>query len=133
MVDLLPQGSRARSALFLGMNPGRPRILGKQSAINRLYRWADHLGLVFWFLENLYDEPGEFQAKKVDLDRLKIRMGRYDGIPIISLGNEPAKALKKIGRGHFLLPHPSYRNRKLNSAEYEEAVLRECDAWLRKF
>lgn len=47
---------------------------------------------------------------------------------IIALGENASNALGNIY--HFKLPHPSFKNRKLNSKEYEKEQLELCKAWL---
>jgi len=49
---------------------------------------------------------------------------------VISLGGFPSKALKKIGVDHFVMPHPSGLNRKLNDPAYEKQALQECKDYL---
>lgn len=48
--------------------------------------------------------------------------------PIVALGNNASKALKKIP--HFKLPHPSGRNRQINNKEFIEKKLKDCKKWI---
>lgn len=53
---------------------------------------------------------------------------RYDSM--IALGLKVSKELDNLGVGHYILPHPSSRNRKLNDPEYEVQVIDNCRIWL---
>ncbi len=50
---------------------------------------------------------------------------------IVALGNNASKRLTKVGVLHFKLPHPSPRNRLLNSKEFIETELVKCQDFLR--
>lgn len=49
---------------------------------------------------------------------------------IIGLGNKVSKHLKKLNIEHYHAPHPSFRNRKLNSKRYENSFLFELSQWI---
>ena len=52
------------------------------------------------------------------------------GDAIIALGNAASKKLSDLNLSHFVLPHPSGLNRKLNDKKYVKKILRECKKWI---
>ena len=48
------------------------------------------------------------------------------GDKVIALGAQAALYLDDIECEHFMLPHPSGLNRKLNDKKFEAKILREC-------
>lgn len=65
------------------------------------------------------------------LDILGILNCYNSGYKLITLGNNAFNRLKKIGINSFKLPHPSFRNRKLNNKKYEKEQLELCKKWLK--
>jgi len=51
-----------------------------------------------------------------------------DNHPIVALGNNASKWLRKIP--HFKMPHPSGRNRKLNDKEFVKERLNLCKTYI---
>jgi len=52
------------------------------------------------------------------------------GDQYIALGNEAEKTLKSYKIPHFKLPHPSPKNRLLNSKYFVSTRLNKCKEWL---
>lgn len=52
------------------------------------------------------------------------------GDAVVALGNQASKKLTKMGVEHFLLPHPSGLNRKLNNKKYVKKILGDCKKWI---
>lgn len=50
---------------------------------------------------------------------------------IIALGSVVGKDLDKLNIPHFKMPHPSFRNRKLNDPEVEVREIEICRDWLK--
>jgi len=49
---------------------------------------------------------------------------------VIAFGNFPSNVLNKINVSHFMLPHPSGLNRKLNDKTYELEQLAKCKEYI---
>lgn len=82
------------------------------------------MGLPYFSMVNCHQRAGEVTDHPVDWSNLAEAASFFD--KVVALGNFPHACLKKIGVEHFTLPHPSYRNRKLNDPDFEERVLEEC-------
>lgn len=64
-----------------------------------------------------------------DLDLNTLVLTRdYD--KVIALGGFASRALNYLSVRHFMLPHPSPLNRKLNDPKFESAVLEKCYNYL---
>jgi hypothetical protein len=117
-------------AIFLGLNPARPKNKLKNSALNRLSTWYDALGIDHVSFSNLTnDVDWDFDLKKIDHDYVLSLLQGYD--KVIALGGIVSRFLTKYNVSHMQMPHPSYRNRALNSREYELEQLEKCRAYLR--
>lgn len=113
--------------IVVGMNPST--YLGtsehrKNHTFDRLYQWMDALSIPLFSFINVWHTPENFKVSDVDLNYLKCALESYD--KVIALGNISSQVLTRINTMHFKLPHPSPRNRLLNSPEYEAKVLYEC-------
>lgn len=77
--------------------------------------------------------PHNRPLRKDEFDLLKLCNNALDPeiTKIVALGNTASIALDMIGIKYFKLPHPSPLNRKLNNKYYIEAVLEECEKWLK--
>jgi hypothetical protein len=117
--------------LFVGMNPGTAVVneVPRYSALGRLFEWGTILGLRHFGFINVFDRPGAFRPSQVDVDFLRAAFDIHSG-PIIVLGNVASTVLKRLEVEHFVLPHPSYRNRKLNDRDFEKRILEECRRWI---
>jgi len=115
--------------LIVGMNPGSCAIPRKNTALGRLHRWVEHLGIRSFHFTNVVLTPGAVSPSTVDWAALRTRIaGEYDRV--LALGGFASNALKKIGVEHHRLPHPSYRNRTLNDPAYEYDELERARAYL---
>ena len=122
--------------LFVGINPAGPEIRGAirdTSAIGRLHKWARTLRLKYFSFVNVIQEPGGAHSQTRVAGQF-VRDCFTGGCwsAVVALGNVPSRALTKLGIPHFTLPHPSFRNRKLNDPDYEKQVLEECRAYIRR-
>lgn len=119
-----------KNVIFLGLNPAKPKKKLKNSALNRLSQWYDSLGIDHVSFSNLTnDTEWDFDLKKIDHDYVLSLLQGYDRV--IALGGVVSKFLTKYNVSHLQMPHPSYRNRALNSREYELEQLEKCRAYLR--
>lgn len=120
---------------IVGMNPSRlPAnrfIHRKNHTWDRLNRWIDSIGLPFVSFFNLVSTPGEITRKDVEVDWVQDILKDYD--VVLALGGFVSGMLNSINVEHFKLPHPSPRNRLLNSKEYEQNVLKECREYVQNF
>lgn len=113
--------------LIVGINPssGKPR---KLSAINRLEKWIDQLGIKYYGFANVIPEPGTYCINKVDIDYVKSFC--LDQDRVVALGGFVSGVLMRANISHFKLPHPSPLNRKLNDKNYEQKCIEECKRYL---
>jgi hypothetical protein len=114
--------------LLVGINPAYFKSSKKSTTLRRLDSWLDYLGYKYVSFTNVLPEPGAYNEKMIDYDWVKQITSGYD--KILTLGNFPSNALKKLDIDHFVLPHPSPLNRLLNSKEYEENKLKDCLKYL---
>ena len=56
----------------------------------------------------------------------------HDKDAIIALGENASKHLSSLGIGHFVMPHPSGLNRKLNDKKWLKKKLKECKRYIHK-
>lgn len=61
-----------------------------------------------------------------------VKLRYYEGYKLIALGNNASSRLKGMSIPHFKLPHPSPRNRQLNSKEFINKKLEECKQYLKE-
>lgn len=120
-----------RRVLFVGMNPGVERhpTVQRYSAIGRLHQWCERMGIPYHSFVNVYAHAGAFRADQVDREFLLTVISLHNG-PVVALGGTASTILKRLKVEHLTMPHPSYRNRKLNDAAYEEECLRQCLVYL---
>ncbi len=107
------------------MNPGWGSHTDRRySAIGRLNEWFSAVGVTYYSFCNVFPRPGQFKFSDIDLGWLaRVVVSSGQDTQVFALGNTASRALSKIGAGHVMLPHPSYRNRKLNSKSFENSVL----------
>ena len=113
--------------VVVGMNPSTyPTFLEhrKNHTFDRLYQWMDSLCVPVFSFINVWHTPDKFKISEIDRDYLSEAIQTYD--KVLALGNVPSNVLTRINKKHFKLPHPSPRNRLLNSPDYEAKVLYQC-------
>jgi len=116
--------------LVIGINqPPTGYKNGKDTGtIRRLNEWMNDLGINHFSFSNIHEDKHHLSLKKVDYLRLEKMTAGYT--KVITLGNYPSQALKKIGIKHFQLPHPSGLNRQLNDKVFVDNVLGECKKYI---
>jgi hypothetical protein len=119
----------SRRILIVGINPSSVNPAKICASIKRLYRWADEMNIGLFSFTNCIPRAGKYSDKDIDYNFLNNCIKGYDRV--VALGGFPSKALSKLDVDHFVLPHPSGLNRKLNDKEYEREVLRSCSEYLR--
>ena len=120
------------NTIFVGMNPSKvPVSRSKGSAYKRFHDWLDYLELKHVSFTNLSPDPEwDFKFKTFDHNLLFTSLQNYDRI--IVWGSLVSNYVKRLGfADHFVLPHPSPRNRKLNDHKYVRNVLNECKEYLK--
>lgn len=113
--------------LFVGDQPSKHNtspdvaFVGTRSFYT-LCGWIKELGLTVndCRLINRTDKHIDIEAK----------LQQIYGFPIVALGNNAAKALRRLKAPFFPLPHPSGLNRKLNDKEWLAKQLSQCKLWL---
>ena len=120
--------------LIIGMNPSAVQpgstVTGrKNSTFDRLYRWMDKLQIERFSFTNCFHEAGD--TKKLSADERSFLLTCAQGYDIVlSLGGFAHQNLKKLNIESFKLPHPSPRNRALNSSEFEARELDRCNTYI---
>jgi G:T/U-mismatch repair DNA glycosylase len=114
--------------LIVGINPsGKP--FRKGCSLDKINIWAETLGFHHYSFSNVIPYEGEYKMKNVDLNYVQSFSKGYK--KVIALGGFASKALSRAKVDHYILPHPSPLNRKLNDKNYETKCLRECKEWLK--
>lgn len=114
--------------LVVGINPsGKP--FRKGCSLDKMNVWMSMLGHYFYSFSNVIPYEGKYRMIDVDTSFVRSFAEGYD--KVIALGNFASQALKRAGVQHYVMPHPSPLNRKLNDREYEMNCLKECKEWLR--
>jgi G:T/U-mismatch repair DNA glycosylase len=114
--------------LFVGINPSSAKLPSQNTTKRRMPKWSDALGLKYHSFVNCIGKPGPYKAKDVEYDLLAGCLEGYTRV--VALGKFPSKVLDNLGVDHFVLPHPSGLNRKLNDREYELQQLEECRKYI---
>lgn len=113
-------------------NPSTAKAKTKNNMVMthaRFYEWLEFMNVAdIVGFHNVYDRPTPrnrpLKKSEYELDRLRRDLEGYD--VVIALGATAHDALDRIGIGHFILPHPSPRNRVLNDKDYVRITLQEC-------
>jgi len=113
--------------IVVGMNPSN-KITGsrvrKNSTFDRLTLWMNTIKIDKFSFINTFHCPKD-NPKLSDVDFTTLELARpYKRV--LALGGFASAALKKAGIDHFVLPHPSPRNRKLNDKSYEKSILEKA-------
>lgn len=117
--------------IFVGMNPSKVRVSkSKGSAYKRFHTWLDFFGIQYVSFTNLSaDSEWDFKYNTFDHDLICTTLSEYD--KIIAWGTMVSNYLTRLGfKDHFVLPHPSPRNRQLNDHKYVHNVLNECKDYI---
>jgi uracil-DNA glycosylase len=128
--------------VFVGSNPAQlspdplTAFAGTKSG-KRLALWIAEIGVVGADVINVSSivTPGNrpLKVSEFDLESLRRNLSR-DPMgyrrAVVALGKTASLALRKIGMDHFVLPHPSGRNRQLNDSTYVEAQLALCREYI---
>lgn len=119
---------RVNRVILVGINPsGKP--FRKKCSLDKMNVWMEALGFHHYSFSNVIPYEGEYKMKDVDVDFVRSFTNGYD--KVIALGGFVSKALSASCVKHYVLPHPSPLNRKLNNKEYEQRCLEECKEWLK--
>lgn len=114
--------------LLVGINPsGKP--FRKGCSLDKMNVWMEALGFHHYSFSNVIPYEGEYKMRDVDVDFVRLFADGYKRV--IALGGFASRALARAGVHHYVLPHPSPLNRKLNDREYEKRVIEECREWLK--
>ena len=113
--------------IVIGQNPAHRTGNRLSPSLVRLNRWMDRLGVRTYSMTNCSLTPGSVTSIEVDRNQLEATRGYPK---VLALGAFASTALTRESIPHFALPHPSPLNRKLNSPEYETAVLNDCYRYL---
>lgn len=123
--------------VFVGDRPGKKNIdpsipfVGTQS-YRRLLEWVWKMDLSINDVKILNQTGLEYNyVTGAVFDNLNF-LGRSSEIKFVALGNNASDKLEEIGLNHWMLPHPSGRNRKLNDKKWLNKELKECGVWLRQ-
>jgi G:T/U-mismatch repair DNA glycosylase len=113
--------------LLVGINPsGKP--FRKGCSLDKMNVWMESLGFHHYSFSNVIPYEGEYKMQDVDTKFVRSFSNGYR--KVIALGGFASRALSRASVDHYVLPHPSPLNRKLNNKDYEANCLRECKDWL---
>ncbi len=110
--------------IVVGINTMDNRQSGKNSTLSRLARWMGYAGVErYSFVNAIPDVVGPvYAARQVRMNWLAdCGVTGYDRV--VSLGPLPSRPLSELKVRHFVLPHPSGRNRLLNDPVFEEEMI----------
>jgi len=113
------------------MNPSKVKVSkSKGSAYKRFHTWLDFLEIERVSFTNLsFDENWDFKFQTFDHNLLCTSLEGYD--KIVTWGTMVSNYIRRLGfDNHFVLPHPSPRNRKLNDHKYVHHTLEQCRKYL---
>lgn len=110
----------------MGINPSKGSTRSK--TLDRLSKWAEKLGIEYFSFVNCVHTTGVYKPADIDYNTLMDCAQLHD--KVLALGNFPSRALEILGIEHFVLPHPSGLNRKLNDPAYEKQKLSEAKRYI---
>lgn len=114
--------------LVIGINPSSDKKIKKNSSIDKLNKWMSFLNYEHYSFINVINTTGKYTKNKVDYKFVSSCSTNYN--KIIALGNFVSNVLDELNINHFVMPHPSPLNRKLNDKDYEKQILIECKKWI---
>ncbi len=121
------QGDRLIKVVFVGDEPASINISPEIPFVG-----ARSFGKLVEYIKILAPDYYIVLNSSVSEDIAKILCLAKFGFKIVILGRKAADRLTMIGiSSAFELPHPSPKNRKLNSRIKLEELLRKCREWLR--
>lgn len=127
--------------LFVGSNPSvknvDPEVAFKGArSYDNLVRWISTLNVEDYILVNVLDEvttnnrPLTRSEIKRAVKSLSAKLATLKFDKVVALGASASVALKLLKVTHYRLPHPSSRNRQLNSKVFVDKQLEECKVFL---
>jgi hypothetical protein len=111
------------------MNPGNVRPESSQS-LKKIDSWMRLLEVNYLMTNVVPEKRGSVTFKDVDFEGLKRLFKGFEKHKFVALGNFSSSVLRKLNINHFKMPHPSPRNRLLNSREFEYTMLEKCKEYL---
>lgn len=127
---------KTKEVWFVGSNPSKyntnPEIPfhGTKSLIV-LLEWIKTLGLDRYHLINISSKLIEYNKLKITPQEMQeLNNKLHDKTIVVALGLVASKALTQLKIKHFLLPHPSGRNRMLNDKTMVEKTLQSCKEYI---
>lgn len=110
-------------------NPSTAKTKDRKGRVRthaKLWKWLDVVGIYdIVCFHNVCDHPTPsnrpLKVSEYELDRLSRQLTGYDAV--LALGRTAQDALGRIEVGHHGMPHPSPRNRQLNSRLLEDLFL----------
>lgn len=127
--------------LFVGSNPSVKNtdvnipFEGTKSG-TILDKWVRYLELANYQVVNVFDSVTSnnkvLSRKQVkeSLHSLKLKLDNIEYDRIVALGKTASEALKLLKISHYKLPHPSPRNRQLNSKDFLDKQLESCKIYV---
>jgi len=117
--------------IVVGMCPsGVPIVPGKRNpTLRNLEIWMDALKVRHYSFINTFDFPGKPIKKNVHVDRLQNACIGYN--TVLALGNFASEMLGILNINHYMMPHPSPLNRKLNDKKWVAQMLKECSRYIK--
>ncbi len=128
---LIMSVTSADKVLVLGLNPSNLPTLEKHRknyTHDRLNKWLNFLNIDRVSFSNVINTSGEYRVSDVDFKYVDELCEGYE--VILALGGFVSNVLNRIAIPHFTLPHPSPKNRLLNSRDFELKKLIECREYI---
>lgn len=118
--------------IVVGMNPSpRPpnKKVIKNSTVDRLQKWMTDCGVQHYSFINTTEAVKE-KPLLIDIDMNRLKQATNGYHKVVALGGFASQCLRKVNVEHFVMPHPSPRNRMLNSKEYEQLKIQTCREYI---
>ena len=113
---------------MVGLNPGKkPQRRG--DSWDRFYEWLDYLELDYVSFMNLTSDPDwDGKTSGVDIAYVRDTLSMFDRV--VAWGSGVSRHLDRAHIEHFVIPHPSPRNRQTNDRELVYERLSLCREYI---
>jgi uracil-DNA glycosylase len=132
--ELPKRDEEMKTILFVGTNPSNASPYESVAfhwytkSSQRLSKWMEGIDGCKMYINVLNKKTeGNRPPKKseIDLGQLKEQLNIAGADRVVALGHIASKSLRAIGVAHLQMPHPSGKNRLLNSRTFEAQKIKE--------
>jgi len=114
--------------IVVGINPSSARSITAGSTLARVHRWMTYCGETTYDFTNVVLTPGDYSRGMVDFGDLSRSVSGYERV--VALGDFVSYCLMRAGVDHYVAPHPSGRNRKMNDQCFVTVQIEGLRAYL---